>query len=83
MQLNIYLNNKLKFSGEIEKVTVPGLNGLMTILDNHTYLISQLKPGDVTYTKPDGNEESLHGPNGGAIEISDNITTVFLSEGLI
>ena len=44
------------FKGEAVSVTVPGVEGEMTILPEHTALISPLKKGVITVHKTDGEE---------------------------
>jgi len=49
MNLEIISPEKTIYSGEAEAVTLPGLNGLFTILNRHAPIISVLKKGVVSY----------------------------------
>ena len=42
MTLNIISAEKVEFTGEVSKVTMPGALGLFTVLENHAALISSL-----------------------------------------
>lgn len=65
------------FDGEVLQIQVPGLGGEMTILANHTSLISPLKMGIITITKPDNTTE-MFAIEKGTIEISANHATVLI-----
>jgi F-type H+-transporting ATPase subunit epsilon len=64
------------FEGEVMSVTVPGLDGEMTLLANHEPLISTLKAGDITLRMPNG-EESF-GVTNGTLEVSGNQATILI-----
>lgn len=65
------------FDGEVLQIQLPGLGGDMTIMANHTALISPLKAGLITITKPDNSIET-HQIDKGTLEISDNHATVLI-----
>jgi F-type H+-transporting ATPase subunit epsilon len=65
------------FDGEVVSVTVPGLAGEMTILAQHSSLISPLKKGTITLKKTDGNTEMIEAESG-TLEISYNHATILL-----
>lgn len=65
------------FDGEVVSVTVPGLAGEMTILAQHSALISPLKKGTVTLKKADGQTETIEAESG-TLEISHNHATILL-----
>jgi F-type H+-transporting ATPase subunit epsilon len=65
------------FDGEVLSVTLPGIAGEMTILPQHTALISPLKKGIVSYKKVDGEVERLQ-IESGTLEISHNHATVLI-----
>ncbi len=50
---------KLIFSGEVEAVTVPGLEGEFTVLKDHAPLMSTLKPGVVSVEGTPGSATKL------------------------
>ena len=65
------------FDGQVISVTAPGLSGEMTILANHSPLISPLKAGTITVKKQDGETEVFEA-TGGTLEISHNQATILL-----
>jgi F-type H+-transporting ATPase subunit epsilon len=65
------------FDGDVVSVTVPGTEGEMTILADHTALISVLKPGVITVVTLVGGKESFE-TTGGTLEISNNHATVLI-----
>jgi F-type H+-transporting ATPase subunit epsilon len=77
LKLTISRVDEPVFDGEVDFVTVPGASGDMTILANHTALISPLKKGIVTYKKADGEVEQLE-IESGTLEISQNHATILI-----
>lgn len=51
LQLKIVSPEKVEFTGEVERVVVPGIQGQFEILNNHAPIISVLQKGVVTYDK--------------------------------
>lgn len=49
MQLKIYSLDGILFEGEINKVTLPGTDGEITILKDHIPLLTTLKKGVIRY----------------------------------
>lgn len=49
IQLEIVVPDRLLFSGKVERVTVPGVNGYMGILPGHAPLLSELRIGVISY----------------------------------
>ncbi|MES2798739.1 MAG: hypothetical protein V4638_01875 [Bacteroidota bacterium] len=88
MQLEIITPEAKIFSGEVEAVQLPGLDGLFQVLDGHTAVISTLQKGrvKVDLTSPfntedkysklihlDSNTKVIHVDiNGGVIELQNN-----------
>ena len=70
MKLEIISTNEIMFSGEVESVTLPGVAGQFTVLNNHASLISVLKPGEVKY-KASGMEARIE-IKGGLADIDMN-----------
>lgn len=64
------------FSDEALSVTVPGVVGEMTILPNHSALISPLKAGTIS-VKTTGGVESFD-IESGTLEVSNNEVTILL-----
>jgi F-type H+-transporting ATPase subunit epsilon len=65
------------FDGEVSSVTVPGIAGEMTLLPQHTPLISPLKKGVITYTASDASKISIE-IESGTLEISLNHATILI-----
>lgn len=77
LNLNIARVDGSLFSGAILSVTVPGTEGEMTILPDHTPLMSALRVGLITVKKVDNTEETFES-KGGTLEISQNSATILL-----
>ena len=65
------------FDGPVVSVTVPGLAGEMTILAEHTALISPLKQGSIMVRRENGEEESFD-IESGTLEVSQNHATILV-----
>ncbi|MEE1338557.1 MAG: F0F1 ATP synthase subunit epsilon [Muribaculaceae bacterium] len=76
MTLNIISAEKVEFTGEVSKVTMPGALGLFTVLENHAALISSLVAGKMVYTV-DGKDEEME-IKGGIADINHNVVSVCL-----
>lgn len=76
MTLNIISAEKIEFTGEVTKVTLPGAKGLFTVLENHAALISSLTPGKLVYTVNDKDE--VLEIKGGIADINHNVVSVCL-----
>lgn len=59
MVLEVLTPDEKLFSGEIESVSVPGINGKFQILDNHAPIVSALTKGSVEIRKPNGESEKF------------------------
>lgn len=76
MTLNIISAEKVEFTGEVAKVTLPGTQGLFTVLENHAALISSLVAGKLVYTV-DGQDVSME-IKGGIADVNHNVVSVCL-----
>ena len=65
------------FSGPITSVTVPGSEGEMTLLADHTPLMTALRAGTITIRKADGQTETFPVASG-TMEVSHNTVTILL-----
>lgn len=65
------------FDGEVKSVTIPGVDGEMTILPDHEPLISPLRKGIITIVKSDDSREKFDASQG-TFEVSNNSATVLL-----
>lgn len=71
MKLEIITPEKKVFTGEVKSVTLPGVLGLFTVLENHAPIISSLKEGRLNYTSVTGEEYTVT-ITGGFVEVSNN-----------
>ncbi len=76
MTLNIISAEKVEFTGEVSKVTLPGAQGLFTVLENHAALISSLVAGTLVYTV--GDKDVSMEIKGGIADVNHNIVSVCL-----
>lgn len=74
LKLEIVTPEKKVVDAEVETVTIPTASGEAGILSNHAPLVSELKPGILTYHVK-GTDEKL-AVSGGFLEISGNKVSV-------
>ena len=81
MLLEILTPEKKLFSGDVQGVQLPGIDGLFEILDKHAPLVSALGIGQVKVLKKgmDSEKFTIHG---GFVEVINNKATV-LVEGVL
>jgi F-type H+-transporting ATPase subunit epsilon len=77
LQLNIARVDGPVFAGAVVSVTVPGTEGEMTLLPNHTPLVSALRPGTISVRTAEGATETFLVENG-TLEVSKNSVTILL-----
>ena len=65
---------KIAFSGEVEQVDIPGVDGDLGVMAGHAPLVATIRPGIMTVTAG-GKHEKIIGL-GGLAEISDKGLTV-------
>lgn len=75
-RLEIYTPDGVLFNGEVNSVTLPGTNGIFTVLYNHGAIISSLTEGNIKYLIE--KEISTIKVIGGFAEVKDNVVTVCL-----
>ncbi|MGH7175473.1 MAG: hypothetical protein ACREGR_03900 [Minisyncoccia bacterium] len=66
------------FDGEARAATLPGAEGVFTVLARHEPMIAELKAGEVRVEEVDGAEHRFTLAAGGLAEISNNQATVLL-----
>lgn len=76
LQLTISRVDGPVFAGEVVSVHVPGIDGEMELLADHTALISPLKAGSITVKKVDG--EEVFQIASGTLEVSRNHATILI-----
>lgn len=74
LKLKIVSPERVVFSGDVERVTVPGTAGEFEILVNHAAIISSLERGTVTYQSEEG-LQSLQ-VQGGFVSVKKNEVNV-------
>ena len=74
MLLEIISPEKTLYTGEVEKVLLPGSKAPFMVLANHAPMISLLQKGDVVWNTRSG--ESRIAVNGGVVEVKGNCITV-------
>ena len=79
MNLNILTPVKTVFSGEADRIQMPGSSGKFEVLKDHAPLIASLKDGDVKVTN--GSDVQTFGITGGFVEVLRNSVTI-LAEGV-
>jgi len=77
MEVKIISPDSTLFDGEADMVVVPGIDGLIGILNNHAPLISSLKKGAVKIKKD--KEDQLFDIGGGVVEVMNNNVVVLVS----
>ena len=77
--LNIVTPEKLLVSEEVDQVNVPGSEGDMGILYDHTPILTNLRSGQLSYEK-DGETIALV-VSGGYLEVTDNRVTILAETG--
>lgn len=71
MKLEVITPDSTLFSGEVELVQLPGLDGLFAILNNHAPMIAALGKGRIKYQQEDRKNQFLE-IKGGILEVINN-----------
>jgi len=80
MKLSIYNPDISLFKGDVSSVTVPGREGLFTILDSHAPIISLLDPGKITIRIADSTEEKIFDVSeSGYVKVLNNSVTICIN----
>ncbi len=59
MKIDVLTPERKVYSGEIQSVLLPGVNGMFEILDNHAPIVSALGQGTVRLRETDGKDVSF------------------------
>ena len=81
MRLNIVSAEKEIFSNLAEMVIVPGEQGDLGIMPQHSQLLSTLKAGEVIITEQGGKKESIF-VSGGILEVQPHVVTILSDTAL-
>ena len=77
MLLEILTPEKKLYSGEVQGVQLPGIDGLFEVLDKHAPLVSALGVGQVKVLKK-GEASETYAIQGGFVEVINNQATVLV-----
>lgn len=75
MTLTVISSHSILYSGEAVAVTLPGVQGSFTVLNNHAPLISVLVAGKVECKMEDGENKDIE-IKGGLVDVVDNKISV-------
>jgi F-type H+-transporting ATPase subunit epsilon len=75
INLEIVTPERLALREQVDEVTLPGLDGELGILPDHTPLISQLRTGILTY-RQGGERRQMHVSGGFAEVLSDRVSVL-------
>jgi F-type H+-transporting ATPase subunit epsilon len=81
LRLDIVSAEKAIFSGEVEMVFATGLLGELGIAPGHAPLLTALKPGNITATLPNKQEEIFY-ISSGMLEVQPFVVTVLADTAL-
>ena len=76
IQVDVVSAEESIFSGEAKFVALPGENGELGILPQHTPLITRINPGAVRIQRADNGQEEFVFVAGGILEVQPNAVTV-------
>ncbi|MBA3789112.1 hypothetical protein H0X32_01800 [Patescibacteria group bacterium] len=66
------------FDGEAVSVTLPGADGIFTVMANHEAFVTPLAEGEAKIEDAQGTKHSIHIPAYSIAEISNNQATIIL-----
>lgn len=66
------------FDGEALSLTVPGTEGVLTVLANHEPFVTPLKEGEIHIQTSEGVAQTIVATGSGILEVSNNQATVLL-----
>ena len=75
MLVDVITPDKTLFSGELDLVRVPGIDGFFEIMNNHAPLVSILKKGEIKLVDDKKHEQKIE-ITGGVIEVNNNIVKI-------
>jgi F-type H+-transporting ATPase subunit epsilon len=75
MTLKIISSSEVVYEGQVQMVTLPGVQGRFTVLNNHASLVSTLSAGAIVYRTDDGNQDEYK-VNGGIADVDRNVVSV-------
>ncbi len=79
-QLEIVTPDGEAFSGEVNSVVLPGVDGEMEIMANHAAMLAMLQPGISSYTA--GNKTEYLAIGSGFVQVAGNKVSVLVEKAL-
>jgi F-type H+-transporting ATPase subunit epsilon len=79
IKLELVTPEELLFSGDVDMVVIPGVEGDFGVLFGHAPLISLIRPGVVTIYNTDNSQEKLF-VSGGFAEVTNTECTILAEE---
>lgn len=80
MKIDIVTPERQLFSADVTSVSIPGMEGDMTIMENHGPMVTTLRPGVVVTTGGDTAGEFV--VTGGFVEVSRDGTSVLAERAM-
>jgi len=78
--LEIITPTKVVLNEEVDEVTIPTVNGEISILPNHVDLLTKIKPGEMVIRK--NNKADLFAITGGFLEVSKNHVNILADHAI-
>ncbi len=75
MKVEVITPDKTLFSGELDLVKVPGIDGFFEIMNFHAPMVSILTKGEIKLVDHKKQEQFLE-INGGVIEVNNNVVKI-------
>ncbi len=75
VRLDFVSQDHMVFSGEVNEILAPGIDGELGILPRHAPMITVLAPGEV-WVKREGQEDLFFAVSGGWMEVLPNQVTI-------
>ncbi|CAN5690377.1 hypothetical protein BH11PAT2_BH11PAT2_04420 [soil metagenome] len=66
------------FDGEAQSVTLPGEDGVLTVMAHHEAFVTPLKSGIIRIEDAEGTKQEIEWEGTGLLEVSNNQATVIL-----
>jgi F-type H+-transporting ATPase subunit epsilon len=76
MHVDIVSAEREIFSGTVEMLVAPTIEGEVGILPRHSQLIAKLRPGEIRLTLPNQSETQSIYVSGGILEVQPHVVTV-------
>ena len=78
--LEIITPTKVVLKEEVDEITLPTLNGEISILPNHVNLFTKISPGEMVIRR--NNKQDLFAITGGFLEISNNNVNILADHAI-